>query len=145
MATTTPNLGLTIPTGAEHVSRQIINENMQKIDTAVGDIQTITGTMNETYLSAIEGAVNKCGHVVSGFFIITPNQALTDNNAVLISGLPYAYDRNIQLPMIVLSGTNIGQVGRARVTEAGTITLWYSAYSLANNIAVLIPVNYICK
>ena len=32
MATTTPNLGLTIPTGAEHVSRQIINDNMQAID-----------------------------------------------------------------------------------------------------------------
>ena len=32
MATTTPNLGLTLPTGAENVSRQIVNGNMQAID-----------------------------------------------------------------------------------------------------------------
>lgn len=32
MATTTPNLGLTLPTGNENVSRQIINDNMQEID-----------------------------------------------------------------------------------------------------------------
>lgn len=35
MANTTPNIGLTLPTGAEHVSRQIINDNNNKIDTAV--------------------------------------------------------------------------------------------------------------
>ena len=32
MATTTPNLGLTLPTGNEKVSRQILNGNMQLID-----------------------------------------------------------------------------------------------------------------
>ena len=36
MATTTPNLGLTLPTGAEKVSRQIINDNMKKIDNSFG-------------------------------------------------------------------------------------------------------------
>lgn len=40
MATTTPNLGLTLPTGTEKVSRQIINDNMQLIDTAVGEVDT---------------------------------------------------------------------------------------------------------
>ena len=42
MATSTPNLGLTLPIGTEKVSRQIINENMVKIDTAFGDAMGTT-------------------------------------------------------------------------------------------------------
>ena len=38
MASTTPNIGLTLPTGAENVSRQIINDNNTKIDTAIGTL-----------------------------------------------------------------------------------------------------------
>lgn len=38
MATTTTNLGLVLPVGSENVSRQIINENNTKIDTAIGQI-----------------------------------------------------------------------------------------------------------
>ena len=38
MASTTPNIGLTLPTGAEKVSRQIINDNNTKIDTAIGSL-----------------------------------------------------------------------------------------------------------
>ena len=40
MATTTPNIGLTLPTGAENVSRQIINDNNTKIDTAIGTLNS---------------------------------------------------------------------------------------------------------
>ena len=36
MSSQTPNLNLVLPVGTEHVSRQIINENNTKIDTAVG-------------------------------------------------------------------------------------------------------------
>lgn len=38
MATTTPNIGLTKPTGTEFVNRSIINENWDKIDAAFGNI-----------------------------------------------------------------------------------------------------------
>ena len=38
MATTTPNIGLTLPVGTEKVSRQIINQNMSKIDEKVGAV-----------------------------------------------------------------------------------------------------------
>ena len=36
MSSQTPNLNLVLPVGTEHVSRQIINDNNTKIDTAVG-------------------------------------------------------------------------------------------------------------
>ena len=45
MASTTPNIGLTLPTGAENVSRQIINDNNTKIDTAIG---TLNGKLIKT-------------------------------------------------------------------------------------------------
>lgn len=38
MATQTTNLGLTLPIGTEQVSRQVINENMRKIDESVGAV-----------------------------------------------------------------------------------------------------------
>lgn len=41
MATQTPNLGLTLPIGTENVSRQVINTNNTKIDTAFGAIPHI--------------------------------------------------------------------------------------------------------
>lgn len=40
MATTTPNIGLTLPIGTENVSRQIINDNNTKIDTAIGTLNS---------------------------------------------------------------------------------------------------------
>lgn len=42
MSTSTPNIGLTLPIGTEKVSRAIINENMTKIDTAIGNINRAT-------------------------------------------------------------------------------------------------------
>ena len=42
MSTQTPNIGLTLPIGTEHVSRAIINQNMTKIDTAFGNMSRAT-------------------------------------------------------------------------------------------------------
>lgn len=38
MASTTPNIGLTLPTGAEKVSRQVINDNNTIIDGKMGAV-----------------------------------------------------------------------------------------------------------
>ena len=38
MSSQTPNINLTLPTGPENVSRQIINDNNTKIDTAIGTL-----------------------------------------------------------------------------------------------------------
>jgi len=40
MATTTPNIGLTKPVGTEFVNLGIINENYDKIDEAIGNLET---------------------------------------------------------------------------------------------------------
>ena len=48
MASTTPNIGLTLPTGAEKVSRQIINDNNTKIDTAIGTLNSKIGLQSGT-------------------------------------------------------------------------------------------------
>lgn len=42
MATTTPNIGLTLPLGTENVSRQVINANWTLIDTEFGNRKVIT-------------------------------------------------------------------------------------------------------
>lgn len=65
MATTTTNLELTLPAGTENVSRQIINTNMQKIDTAFGElddrqvqVRTATGTVSS--VAALANADVSC-------------------------------------------------------------------------------------
>ena len=68
MATTTPNIGLTLPTGAENVSRQIINDNNTKIDTAIGTLNSnvpfrrmkgvpANGSATFTFPSYVESAI----------------------------------------------------------------------------------------
>lgn len=42
MATTTTNIGLTLPASNENVSRQVINGNWELIDTAIGNRKVIT-------------------------------------------------------------------------------------------------------
>ena len=46
MSSQTPNLNLVLPVGTEHVSRQIINDNNTKIDTAVGANSTAIAKLN---------------------------------------------------------------------------------------------------
>ena len=52
MSSSTPNIGLTLPTGGERVSRQIINENNTKIDTYAGELSEQIGN-NITSLYAL--------------------------------------------------------------------------------------------
>jgi len=50
MATSTTNLGLTLPVGTENVSRQVINTNMSTIDTAIGALpsgKTVQGEIDD--------------------------------------------------------------------------------------------------
>ena len=86
MASTTPNIGLTLPTGAEKVSRQIINDNNTIIDGKMGAVpggQNLQGEIDalNSNLSISEGTVTnvvtptrsdvfkcyKTGHVVQVF------------------------------------------------------------------------------
>ena len=46
MATTTPNIGLTLPDGTENITRSIINGNNTLIDTAVGSLSDQITTLN---------------------------------------------------------------------------------------------------
>lgn len=48
MSSQTPNINLTLPTGLEKVSRQIINDNNTKIDTAIGALNSNINTLLTT-------------------------------------------------------------------------------------------------
>lgn len=67
MASTTPNIGLTLPTGAEKVSRQIINNNNTKIDTAIGTLNgKILNRQNRTYVSTVSAFNEYCTNLSVG-------------------------------------------------------------------------------
>ena len=78
MASTTPNIGLTLPVGTERVSRQTINENNTKIDQKIGpvgdtDLQTQINSLNS----------NKAEINTAYSFDGTP-----DDNGFIVTNLP---------------------------------------------------------
>ena len=81
MSTTTPNIGLTIPTGTENVSRQIINGNNTLIDTAVGSINEQIGTwqvITETKTTGATGNIALDAVANGKQFIISPHAVGND-------------------------------------------------------------------
>lgn len=50
MATTTPNIGLTLPSGTEQITRQVLNDDFTLIDTAVG-------TLNSNLIWTVAGSI----------------------------------------------------------------------------------------
>lgn len=114
--------------------------------TGVNDVISKTiynGTVNSNYISALEGKVIKNGSFVSGYFVLTASTDFSAANLTLISNLPAAYNQDVQLPCIGLSGTNIYKASRVRITTSGTITTWYGL-SFKSGESYLITVNYIC-
>ena len=59
MSTQTTNLGLTIRTGSENVSRQIINGNFAIIDDAVGKPSSLATTDKSNVVNAVNEIHNK--------------------------------------------------------------------------------------
>lgn len=146
MASTTSKLGLTKPASGEAYSIDVVNQNMQKIDDFAADLTRKTthrGTANSNYISALEGQIVRNGSVVSGYFVLTVNADFSAASIQLISNLPAAYNQDVQLPCIGLSGTNINKASRVKITTSGTIVTWYG-FSFKSGEAYLIPVNYIC-
>jgi hypothetical protein len=75
MSSQTPNLNLVLPVGTEHVSRQIINDNNTKIDTAVGANSTAIAKV-QNGLAYIVGDTNTTGGTLAvGQFVYVKNHS----------------------------------------------------------------------
>lgn len=68
MASSTPNLDLTLPVGGENVSRQIINANNVKIDEAVGAVPS--GTDLQSQVTALNNKIETY-YIPSNFTTLT--------------------------------------------------------------------------
>lgn len=64
MATTTPNLGLTKPAGTEKPDISVINDNMDKIDTAVAEKSPKNHTHNYAGSASAGGSATRAISVV---------------------------------------------------------------------------------
>lgn len=83
MASTTPNIGLTLPTGAENVSRQIINDNNTKIDTAIGTLNSNI-TNHDITLASISNDLNNA--VTPGIVMFNGSQVSSVSNVPVSKG-----------------------------------------------------------
>lgn len=79
MASSTPNIGLTLPVGTEKVSRQIVNQNMTKIDEKVGPVPNGQDLQSQvTSLSSNINFPNGAKHIRGRFTTsASPSNVLT--------------------------------------------------------------------
>lgn len=98
MSSQTPNLNLVLPVGTERVSRQIINENNTKIDTAVG--------ANADAINANSSAITKWAsrHSASDIGNITSLSSLQSTLKTLADALAL-YETKYFFVTIAFSGT----------------------------------------
>lgn len=71
MASTTPNIGLTLPTGAEKVSRQIINTNNTIIDSKIGAVPSGKNLQGEVDALNSNFTVSSLSQLVDGTVTIS--------------------------------------------------------------------------
>ena len=119
---------------------------INEINGKITNLETRTsysGSVNSTYVSALEGFVTKCGKIVSGYFVFTAKIDFNANDINIISNLPASYNGYVQIPCIPLSGTDQYKASRARITTSGTITPWYGL-SFKAGVPYLLPINYVC-
>lgn len=76
MSSQTPNIGLTLPTGSENVSRQIINENNTKIDTAIG------GKAGQELLGYKENGNTASQAIADGSFVVWKGDLYKANGSI---------------------------------------------------------------
>lgn len=134
MASQTPNINLTLPTGAEKVSRQIINDNNTKIDTAIGTLNSkITQKNLGAFgnLSNIESALvtqlnsMATGEVQEIFFTTTASGISVFNVWAGYVGTIYKTDANRGVVSVIPHGTEPKTINGFYVNSAWT---WESLY-----------------
>lgn len=121
-------------------------ENVTDLQGRINSLNSKTeynGTANSNYISALEGKVVKNGSFVSGYFVLNANADFSNANLTLISNLPAAYNQDVQLLCIGLSGTNIYKASRVKMTTSGNIVTWYG-FGFKSGESYLISVSYIC-
>lgn len=94
MASSTPNLDLTLPVGGENVSRQIINANNVKIDEAVGAVPS--GTDLQSQVTALNNNITTLSNNVAKLSANT--DAITDCNAITDTGIYKAINSTSNTP-----------------------------------------------
>lgn len=80
MATTTPNLGLVLPSGTENVSRQVINNNNTIIDSVVGCKVLTPSVSFELPQSAGDSVTYTMDGITSSHILISWNFSVSKEN-----------------------------------------------------------------
>lgn len=146
MSSQTPNINLTLPTGAEKVSRQIINENNTKIDTAIG---TLNSNMNAR--TNIPNSQLTTTHTIQdSSALYVNNKIVTLNINMVLTSAVSSWDTLITLPsslrpitqcwVTAINQTDHTIVGLDVTSGAGAIR---TTQAIANGKNIVFSVTYI--
>lgn len=145
MSSQTPNINLTLPTGAEKVSRQIINDNNTKIDTAVGTLNDNLTPSNYdaptmgTGVTLIFGGYKKVGKIV----IVNIRMNVSSSVTNLCSGLPVPLSISslTQAQAVCAFASNVSSTNSIYINKNGEVI----AENAESNRNIVISGVYICE
>lgn len=115
--------------------------------TIVKNIPSTVSLYDDTVQENLDCVLNIAGNICTGYIIFKYKSDYAGGNGLqtVVKGLPLA-KRYVQMPLICVSGTNSGKVGRVRVSNGvnnAILTFWYSNVVGSANEVYLIPINYI--
>lgn len=139
MASTTPNIGLTLPTGAEKVGRQIINTNNTIIDSKIGAVPVGQNLQGE--VDALNGKLNYSVEITNDTTTtinageskeIAINVSKANKKAISITGVIPYYPNVMELQSFTF-GLNT-QTATIRIKNTGS-----SSYAGVTVVCLYVP------
>lgn len=129
-STLTGAIGNTALTTTAQTLSGAIAEHESDISTLNSKIASsaVTYSKNDSYISSVEGSVQRFGNVVAGTIIFTMSNSISDNNINLITGLPATRASQQFMVMCV----NDYSMKRVQLTSSG-IRTWYGGTFVAGN------------
>lgn len=131
MSSQTPNLNLVLPVGTEKVSRQIINDNNTKIDTAVGSNSSAIANLNNNINNTIATTIQQSGsnkvylNRIGAFILCTFDGYLMNANNVIANFIPSGFRPAIGVACFVLmyKSNSDNYVATINIATNGSMTV----------------------
>jgi hypothetical protein len=145
MASSTPNINLTLPVGSENVSRQIINDNNTKIDTAIGavppgnDLQSQVTALNNNIATKQDKSslfISGSGSGETQTFDIS-NKGFTNPIFMLTVG----YSTKGMAAIIYINAINEANIAFDKISGVGDMTISSISYNGSGTISVTFSSN----
>ena len=133
MASTTPNIGLTLPVGTEKRSRSIWNDNFTTIDTAIGT-RNQGRLLSSSNTSSLSDFLTKCENYMGDnpgvSYLGYMNSTLRTTLGISFNGYVLGFYYTSAYKKIMIIGTSNTQIAHISLINS----TWQTAFTVVNDV-----------